>query len=160
MISKKLIFRIREYNIDKMSDKIFSDKDYITSVVIGVFVGSLTLFVSRLLEIPITGVILAILLSSFVTAFVYNPSKKVNKHSTIRGTSASLIFSLIFAVMLIVYYMPHLGGVFQTADISITVSILIILAIAVIGGLVLGSISGSIGSTFRDLCTIILSEKK
>lgn len=143
-----------------MLEKIFSDKDYITSVVIGIFVGSLTLLLSRIIGIPITGVILAIILSSFITTFIYNPSdKKQYKHSTIRGTSASLIFSLIFAIMLIVYYMPRLGGIFPTADISISVSILIILIIAIIGGLMLGSISGSIGSTFRDLCTVILSEK-
>ena len=144
-----------------MIDKIFSDKSYLAAVVLGIFIGSLTLFVSRLIGIPITGVILAIVLSSFVTAFVYNPSSKSkNNHTTIRGTSASLIFSLIFAVMLILYYMPRLGSLFGTADISISVSILIILFIAVIAGLVLGSISGSIASTFRDLITVISSEKK
>lgn len=143
-----------------MLGKIFSDKDYITSVVIGVFVGSVTLFVSRLIEMPITGIVLAILLTSFVTAFVYNPSKKQYKHSTIRGTSASLIFTLIFAIMLIVYYMPRLGNLFPSVDLSVTASILLILAIALLGGLVLGSISGTIGSTFRDLCTLIFLEKK
>ena len=144
-----------------MIKNIFSDKGYLASVVMGIFVGSLTLFVSRLIGIPITGVILAIVLSSFVTAFIYNPSSKSkNVHTTIRGTSASLIFSLICAVMLILYYMPRLGSLFGTADISISVSILLILFIAVIAGLVLGSISGSIGSTFRDLITVLSSEKK
>jgi hypothetical protein len=144
-----------------MINKIFSDNNYLASVFVGIFIGSLTLFVSRLIGIPITGVILAIVLSSFVTAFIYNPSSKSkNTHTTIRGTSASLIFSLIFAVMLILYYMPHLGSLFGTADISISVSILIILFIAVIAGLILGSISGTIGSTFRDLITVISSEKK
>ncbi|MBE6486951.1 MAG: hypothetical protein E7Z85_08945 [Methanosphaera stadtmanae] len=144
-----------------MIGKNISNQSYLISVVMGIFVGSVTLFVSRLIGIPITGVILAIVLSSFITAFVYNPSSKSkNTHTTIRGTSSSLIFSLIFAVMLILYYIPRLGSLFGTADISISVSIFIILFIAVIAGLVLGSISGTIGSTFRDLITIVSSEKK
>ncbi len=144
-----------------MIDKIFSDQSYIASVVTGIFVGSLTLFVGRLIGIPITGVILAIVLSSFIAAFVYNPSSKSkNNHTTIRGASASLIFSLIFSIMLILYYMPRLGSLFGTADISISVSILLILLISFLGGLVIGSISGSIGSTFRDLITVFLSERK
>lgn len=144
-----------------MIDKVFSDRSYLASVVFGIFVGSLTLFVSRLIGIPITGVILAIVLSSFIAAFVYDPSSKSkNDHTTVRGTSASLIFSLIFAVMLIIYYMPRLGSLFGTADISISVSILIILFIALIAGLVLGSISGTIASTFRDLLTVLSSKKE
>lgn len=143
-----------------MIDKKFSVQSYMASVVIGIFVGSLVLLISRLIGIPITGVILAVVLSSFITAFLYDPSSKnKNNHTTIRGASASLLFSLIFAVMLILYYMPRLGNLFGTADISISVSILIILVIAVIGGLVLGSISGSIGSTLRDLKTVLSSEK-
>ncbi|MEE3324084.1 MAG: hypothetical protein VZR33_02025 [Methanosphaera sp.] len=142
-----------------MINKKFSVQSYMASVVIGIFVGSLVLLISRLIGIPITGVILAVVLSSFITAFLYDPSSKKNNHTTIRGASASLLFSLIFAVMLILYYMPRLGNLFGTADVSISVSILIILVIAVIGGLVLGSISGSIGSTLRDLKTVLSSEK-
>lgn len=134
--------------------------NYITSMVLGIFIGSIILLLSRIMGLPISGAILAIVLSAFVTSFLYNPSKRKNPtHTTLRGTGASMIFSLIFSIMLIIYYMPRLGSLIGTADMSISVSIGIILLITVIIGLVLGTIGGSIGSTFRDLCTVISSEK-
>ena len=137
-----------------------TNMNYISSVVLGIFIGSVILFASRLLGLPITGVILAIVFSSFVAAFVYNPNaKKKSNHSTLRGVSASVIFSIIFSVMLSMYYIPRLGSIFNTADTSIAVSVGIVLSITLLGGLVLGTISGTIGSTFRDLFSVFKSEK-
>lgn len=137
-----------------------TNMNYLSSVVMGIFVGSVILFASRIFSMPITGIILAIVFSSFVTAFVYNPtSKKNNTHTTLRGTSASIIFSIIFSLMLTFYYLPKLGTYFATTDLALTASIAIILLITVIGGLIIGTIGGSIGSTFRDLYTVYLSEK-
>lgn len=136
-----------------------TNMNYISSVALGIFVGSVVLFVSRLMGIPITGVVLAIVLSSFVAAFVYNPSaKKKSNHSTLRGVSASVILSIMFSIMLSLYYIPRLGNIFNTADTSIAVSVGIVLAITLFGGLVLGTISGTIGSTFRDLFSVVKSE--
>jgi hypothetical protein len=138
-----------------------NDINYIASVVVGLFVGSLILFISRLLGIPITGIIISIVLSAFITTFLYDPySKKKVHHLTLRGTATSVIFSLIFGIMLTIYYVPRLGSLFGTADISISVSILIILLIRVLCGLILGSIGGSIGSTFRNLYTVFVLERK
>lgn len=55
--------------------------------------------------------------------------------------------------------MPKLGNLFGTMDISISAAIGIILIITVLCGLILGTIGGSIGSTFRDLITVVSSEK-
>ena len=137
--------------IDKMIPKF----TYLSSVVIGLFDGSLVLLICRLIGLPITGVLLSVFLSAFVTTFVYNPSeKKKNNNATIRGVSASVLFSIIFGIMLAIYYVPKLGSVLTTSDISISASIGIILLITVIGGLIIGTIGGSIGSTKRDLFTI------
>lgn len=134
--------------------------NYITSMILGIFIGSLILVISRIMGLPLSGAILSIVLSAFITSFLYNPSnKKQASHTTMRGTAASVIFSLIFSIMLVMYYMPKLGNLFGTADISITVAILLVLIITIILGLILGTIGGSIGSTFRDLCTIIKLEK-
>lgn len=134
--------------------------NYITSMVLGVFVASIILLLGRIIGLPITGTLLSIVISAFVTSFLYNPSKKKNNnHTVLRGTSASMIFSLIFSIMLTIYYIPKLS-ILNTADLSIAVSVGIILVITVVCGLVLGTIGGSIGSTFRDLYTVYTSERK
>ncbi|RAP48078.1 MAG: hypothetical protein BZ135_01075 [Methanosphaera sp. rholeuAM6] len=137
------------------------EMNYITSVVTGIFIASAVLFVSRLIGMPITGIVLAIVLSSFVTSFLYNPRAKAkNNHTTLRGVSASVIFSIIFSIMLAIYYIPSLSGYIGTSDMSVAVAIIIILLITLFGGLLLGTIAGSIGSTFRDLFSVYSSEKE
>lgn len=134
--------------------------DYLTSVSVGLFIGSLILFIGRLFNFPITGVILAIIFSALITSFLYNPSsKKEPKHRSLRGSMASFLLCLIFSIILTIYYIPHFSNVLSTADLSISVSIMIILFITVIGGFVIGTLGGSIGSTFRDLVTVVTSEK-
>ena len=137
-----------------------SNMNYITAVAIGLFVSSLVLLIGRLIGLPITGLLLAILLSALLTSLLYDPSsKKRNDHTTLRGTATSVIFTLLFAIMLTIYYIPKLGNLFSTADISLSVAVGIILVIALFGGIIIGAISGSIGSTFRDLYTVFVSEK-
>ena len=43
---------------------------------------------------------------------------------------------------------------------SLGISLIIILAFTIVGGLIMGSFGGSIGSTFRDLIAVITSEKR
>ena len=137
------------------------EMDYLTSVSCGLFIASLILLISRFMSMPITGIILAIVLSAFIAAFIYNPStKKDPKHRSLRGTSASVFFCLIFSIILTVYYIPRLSNVFTTADMSTGVALIIILVITVVGGIVIGTIGGSIGSTFRDLYSVAVNEKK
>lgn len=135
--------------------------NYITSVSIGLFVGSIILLISRIIGYPITGIILAVVLSSFTAAFAYNPSgKKDPKHRSLRGTSASVLFCLIFSVILVFYYIPRLGSLVGSKDITSGVALLLVLIFTVLGGIILGTIGGSIGSTFRDLFSVVKSEKK
>lgn len=136
------------------------EMDYLTSVSFGLFVASVILLISRFMSMPITGVILAVVLSAFIASFIYNPNtKKDPKHRSLRGTSASVFFCLIFSIILTMYYIPRLSGVFTTADMSTGVALVIVLLITVIGGVVIGTIGGSIGSTFRDLYSVAVSEK-
>lgn len=135
--------------------------NYILSVSIGLFVGSLVLLISRLIGFPITGIILAVVLTSFIAAFLYHPStKKDPKHRSLRGTSASVLFCLIFSIAFTFYYIPRLGSLYGRTDLSMGVALLLILLFTVIGGIILGTIGGSIGSTFRDLFSVFVSEKK
>ncbi|MBE6488213.1 MAG: hypothetical protein E7Z86_05825 [Methanosphaera stadtmanae] len=133
--------------------------DYFTSISCGLFISSLILVICRLISYPITGVILALVLSSLLAAFLYHPSKKKTvNHKTIRATGASILFSLIFGIIFIIYYIPRFSSLLSTGDLSLSISILIVLAIVVIGGIIIGSIGGSIGSTFRDIFSLIKKE--
>lgn len=135
--------------------------DYLTSISIGLFIGSLLLFLGRLLQYPITGIILGVVCSSLIASFLYNPSNKRNpKHRTLRGTTASFLFCLIFSILLTAYYIPRFSTLLGTADISLGVSLLIILLFTVIGGIIIGTIGGSIGSTFRDLFAVVTNENR
>ena len=79
--------------------------DYLTSISIGLFAASLILFICRFISYPITGTILAVLFSSLIAAFIYNPSKKRSANrKTLRATAASILFSIIFGVMFLIYY--------------------------------------------------------
>ena len=51
-------------------------------------------------------------------------------------------------------------SILGTADISLGLSLVIVLLITVIGGIILGSFGGSIGFTFRDLVSVIYTEKR
>ncbi len=135
--------------------------DYLTSIAIGIFIGSLILFIGRLFNFPITGIILAILISSLIAAFIYNPSnKKETKHRSLRGTGASFILGLLFSTVLIAYYVPKVNNLIGNTDLTLGIAILVIVLITVLGGIVLGSIGGSIGSTFRDMASVISIEKE
>ncbi|WP_455645521.1 DUF5518 domain-containing protein [Methanosphaera sp.] len=137
------------------------DMDYKTSVIMGIFCGSLILFIGRLINLPITGVLLGIIFSALIASFLYNPSsKKEAKHRALRGASASMILCIVFSIFLTIYYIPRFSSVLNTADLSVSLSIGIILLFTIIGGLLIGSISGSIGSTFRDMFSVINTEKK
>ena len=117
--------------------------DYLTSTIIGLFIGSLVLFLGRLLSFPISGILLAIIISALSASFLYNPSNKRNpNHRTLRGT------------------IPKFSSILGTADISLGLSLVIVLLITVIGGIILGSFGGSIGSTFRDIVSVIYTEKR
>ena len=48
--------------------------DYLTSTIIGLLIGSLVLFLGRLLSFPISGILLAIIISALSASFLYNPS--------------------------------------------------------------------------------------
>ena len=134
--------------------------DYLTSISMGLFIGSLILLICRLINYPITGVIIAVLFSSLIAAFIYNPSKKrVVNHKTLRATAASILFSVFFGIMFIIYYIPRFSSTLPSADAASSISILLLVAIVLFGGLILGSIGGSIGSTFRDIFSVINKEK-
>ena len=130
--------------------------DYLTSTIIGLFIGSLVLFLGRLLSFPISGILLAIIISALSASFLYNPSNKRN----LRGTMSSFLLCLIFSIFLTGYYIPKFSSILGTADISLGLSLVIVLLITVIGGIILGSFGGSIGSTFRDLVSVIYTEKR
>jgi len=133
--------------------------DYLTSMSIGLFMASIVLILGRLTGYPITGTILAVTLAAFITSLLYNPGQhRRPKHSAIKGTSASLILSLIFGVFMTLYYIPRFSRVLSS-DMSTGVSILVILAICLIGGIIIGTISGNIGSTFRDVYSLIPRKK-
>lgn len=135
--------------------------DYLTSITVGLFIGSLILFMGRILSFPISGLILGIICSSFVASFLYNPSNKRNpKHRSLRGAMSSFLLCLIFSILLTAYYIPKFSSILGTADMSLGISLLIILAFTIVGGLIMGSFGGSIGSTFRDLIAVITSEKR
>lgn len=134
--------------------------DYATSICIGLFSGSLILFLGRLLSYPVTGVILAIVASSFIATFIYNPSNKSEpKHRTLRGSLASITLSFIFAVMFTAYYIPKFSSLISSQDFSLGISIILILLFTVVGGLILGSVSGSIASTIRSFISVVSSKK-
>lgn len=134
--------------------------DYLTSISIGLFVASLILFICRFIGYPITGTIIALLFSSLIAAFIYNPSKKRSvNHKTLRAIAASILFSIIFGIMLLFYYIPRFNSILTTGDMATSLSILLLIAIVLFGGLVIGSIGGSIGSTFRDIFSVINKEK-
>ena len=81
--------------------------DYLTSTIIGLFIGSLVLFLGRLLSFPISGILLAIIISALSASFLYNPSNKRNpNHRTLRGTMSSFLLCLIFSIFLTGYYIP------------------------------------------------------
>ena len=135
--------------------------DYLTSTIIGLFIGSLVLFLGRLLSFPISGILLAIIISALSASFLYNPSNKRNpNHRTLRGTMSSFLLCLIFSIFLTGYYIPKFSSILGTADISLGLSLVIVLLITVIGGIILGSFGGSIVSTFRDLVSVIYTEKR
>ncbi len=135
--------------------------DYKISIGIGLFVSALILFIGRLINFPISGLILGVVLSSLIAAFIYNPSnKKEVKHRSLRGVGASFFFCLIFSIVLTMYYIPHFSSLLNTADLSLGVSILIIILFTVICGIVFGSLGGSIGATLRDICSVITSKRK
>ncbi|MBE6494280.1 MAG: hypothetical protein E7Z84_06705 [Methanosphaera stadtmanae] len=135
--------------------------DYKTSISIGLFVSALILFIGRLTNFPISGLILGVVLSSLIAAFIYNPSnKKEVKHRSLRGVGASFFFCLIFSVVLTMYYIPNFSSLLKTADLSLGVSLLIIFLFTLIGGIVFGSLGGSIGSTLRDICSVVTTERK
>ena len=130
--------------------------DYLSSISIGVFVSSILLFISRLIGIPITGIVISILLAPLIASFVYNPSiKEEVKHRGVRGIGASFIYSILLGVILVVYYLPKVNTLIGSTDLSLTFAILLIAIITVIGGVFLGAIGGSIGSTLRDIITIL-----
>lgn len=134
--------------------------DYLTSISIGLFMASLILFVCRLISYPITGTIIAVLLSSLIAAFIYNPSKKRSvNHKTLRATAASILFSIFFGVMFLYYYIPRFNSILTTGDMASSFSVLLLTVIVLFGGLILGSIGGSIGTTFRDILSVINKEK-
>jgi uncharacterized protein involved in cysteine biosynthesis len=60
--------------------------------------------------------------------------------------------------MFLIYYIPRFNAVL-TGDMASGLSILLLVAIILIGGLILGSIGGSIGATFRDILSVINKEK-
>ncbi|MDD6286588.1 DUF5518 domain-containing protein [uncultured Methanosphaera sp.] len=135
--------------------------DYETSIIIGLFLGSVILFMGRILSYPITGTLLAIICSALFASFLYNPSNKKNpKHRALRGATSSFLLCFIFSIILTIYYVPRFSSVLGTADLSISLSIGIILLFTIIGGIVIGSLGGSIGSTFRDLVSVITFERK
>ena len=135
--------------------------DYLTSTIIGLFIGSLVLFLGRLLSFPISGILLAIIISALSASFLYNPSTQINpNHRTLSGTMSSFLLCLIFSIFLTGYYIPKFSSILGTADISLGLSLVIVLLITVIGGIILGSFGGSIGSTFRDLVSVIYTEKR
>lgn len=133
--------------------------DYLTSISIGLFIASLILFICRFIGYPITGTIIALLFSSLIAAFIYNPSKKRSvNHKTLRAIAASILFSIFFGIMFLFYYIPKFNSILTTGDMATSLSILLMVAIILFGGLMLGSIGGSIGSTFRDIFSVINKE--
>ena len=73
---------------------------------------------------------------------------------------SSFLLCLIFSIFLTGYYIPKFSSILGTADISLGLSLVIVLLITVIGGIIIGSFGGSIGSTFRDLVSVIYTEKR
>ncbi len=135
--------------------------DYLTSVCTGIFIGSLLIFLGRILSYPITGLVLGIIFSAFVASFLYNPSnKKHPTHRALRGSTASIILCFIFGIFFTSYYIPRFSSILTTTDVSASVSVLVILALVFFGGLIIGSISGSIGSTIRDLVSVATSRRE
>ena len=126
--------------------------DYLTSISIGLFVASLILLVCRFIGYPITGTIVAVLFSSMIAAFI-----SVN-HKTLRAIAASILFTIFFGIMFLFYYIPKFNSIITTGDMATSLSILLMVAIILFGGLILGSIGGSIGSTFRDIFSVIKKE--
>ncbi|WP_304124840.1 DUF5518 domain-containing protein [Methanosphaera cuniculi] len=135
--------------------------DYLTSILIGLFIGSFILFIARLLSYPISGIILAIIIAPLVAAFLYNPSnKKKANHRSLRCTASSIILCFIFSLILATYYIPQFNSLLGSADISASMAILIIIAFTIIGGFLIGSIGGSIGATLRNIVSVITFERK
>lgn len=135
--------------------------NYLTSTLIGLFTGSLILFIGRLVSYPITFLILAILIAPLTAAFLYNPSnKKKSEHRTLKCTASSIILCFIFSILLAAYYIPRFNNLLGTADISASMAVIIIVAFTVIGGFLIGSIGGSIGTTLRNIVSVITFEKK
>lgn len=134
--------------------------DYLTSISLGLFIGSLVLFICRLISYPITGTLIAVLLSSMIAAFLYNPSKKrAINNRTLRALAASILFSLFYGIIFLIYYIPRFKSLLTTADMASGVSLIILVLIVLVGGLFLGSIGGSIGSTIRNIFSVINKEK-
>lgn len=135
--------------------------DYLTSIIIGLFIGSFILFIGRIMGYPLSAVILAIIMAPLVAAFLYNPSDKKNvKHRALRCTTSSMILCFIFSIFLVSYYIPKFSSLLMmTNDVSFAMSIIIVLLFTIIGGVVLGSLGGSIGRTIRDVVSVVLYEK-
>ncbi|MBO7719524.1 MAG: hypothetical protein J6S29_05160, partial [Methanosphaera sp.] len=79
-------------------------------------------------------------------------------HKTLRAIAASILFSIFFGIMFLFYYIPKFNSILTTGDMATSLSILLMVAIILFGGLMLGSIGGSIGSTFRDIFSVINKE--
>ncbi|MDO5852325.1 MAG: DUF5518 domain-containing protein [Methanobacteriaceae archaeon] len=130
--------------------------NYLSSISIGIFVSSIILFMSRIVGMPITGIITSILLAPLIAAFIYNPSLKEEvKHRSMRGIGSSFIFSTLLGIIFVVYYIPKVNNLLGSTDLSLTFAILLIALIATIGGILLGAIGGSIGATLRDIVTLL-----